>query len=105
MVAVCLGVARMLERAGVRAQLMLGHSLGELAAWAAAGAITAEDAMRVAALRGALMAREAARHPGGMVRLIGDPASCDQALAEGAAHGSDLPRRAQRRRRVGAQRR
>ncbi|HTR55068.1 MAG TPA: ACP S-malonyltransferase [Kofleriaceae bacterium] len=88
MVAVCLGVHRMLERAGVEPAITLGHSLGELCAWCAAGAIGAADAVRLAAIRGALMAREAELHPGGMVRLIGDAATCERAVVEGARVGS-----------------
>jgi [acyl-carrier-protein] S-malonyltransferase len=88
MVAVCLGVVRLLRRAGVVPEVVLGHSLGELTAWAAAGGITDEDAVRVAALRGRLMAREAARAPGGMLRIMGDRATCERAVAGGAQVGS-----------------
>ena len=88
MVAVCLGVGRMLSRAGVRPDFVLGHSLGELTAWAIAGAITAEDAVKVAALRGRLMAREAALHPGAMLRITGDREACVRAIETGAHAGS-----------------
>ena len=88
MVAICLGVHRMLARAGVTPELVMGHSLGEVTAWAAAGAITHEDGVRLAAIRGRLMAREAERHPGGMVRIIGDRAACDSALRAGREVGS-----------------
>jgi len=87
-VAVCLGLCRMLARAGVAPGVVMGHSLGELTAWAAAGAISDEDAVRIAAVRGRLMAREAARSPGGLARLIGDRATCERAIAAGAAVGS-----------------
>jgi len=49
-----------------------GHSLGELGALAAAGAIETHDAIRLAALRGRLMDSAARRSPGGMVALLGD---------------------------------
>jgi [acyl-carrier-protein] S-malonyltransferase len=88
MVAVCLGVVRLLRRAGVTPEIVVGHSLGELTAWAAAGGISDEDAVCVAALRGQLMAREAARAPGGMVRVMGDRATCERAVAGAAALGS-----------------
>ncbi|MDB4952664.1 MAG: fabD2 [Myxococcales bacterium] len=88
MVAVCLGVERMLARAGVAPAIVLGHSLGEITAWAASGAITAEDAVTVAVIRGRLMAREAARHPGGMLRLTGDRETCERAIALGRQLGS-----------------
>jgi len=49
-----------------------GHSLGELSALAAAGAITEADAVRLAILRGELMARAAERRPGGsMLAVLG----------------------------------
>ena len=82
MVAVCLGVHRLLEAAGVAPAVVAGHSLGELTAWAAAGGLTDRDAIALAALRGALMAREAARRPGGMVRLKGDRVLADRILAD-----------------------
>jgi [acyl-carrier-protein] S-malonyltransferase len=88
LVAVCLGIVRRLARAGLGPSLVLGHSLGELAAWAAAGGISDEDAVRLAALRGALMAREAARHPGGMLRVQCDRDACERALAEAARAGA-----------------
>lgn len=83
MVAVCAGVSALLERAGVRPEIVLGHSLGEIAAWAAAGGISREDAVDLAALRGRLMAREAESRPGGMVRIKGGRAVVDEALALG----------------------
>jgi [acyl-carrier-protein] S-malonyltransferase len=54
---------------------MAGHSLGELSALAAAGALTVDDALGLVVLRGQLMADAAANRPGGgMVALLGcDP--------------------------------
>jgi [acyl-carrier-protein] S-malonyltransferase len=88
MVAVCLGVHRMLERAGLAPDLVMGHSLGEVTAVAAAGGIGHESAVRIAALRGRLMAREATRHPGGLVRVTGDRDVCELALKDGRDAGS-----------------
>jgi [acyl-carrier-protein] S-malonyltransferase len=89
LVAVCLGVFRLLERAGVGPALVAGHSLGELSAWAACGCVAAEDAVAIAALRGRLMAREAAHRPGGMLALRNaDRDTCERALALGASAGS-----------------
>jgi [acyl-carrier-protein] S-malonyltransferase len=82
MVAVCLGVHRLLEQAGVTPAIALGHSLGELTAWAAAGGLGDPDAIALAATRGRLMAREAAAHPGGMVRIKGDGELAARALAD-----------------------
>ncbi|HEY5947714.1 MAG TPA: acyltransferase domain-containing protein, partial [Kofleriaceae bacterium] len=52
MVAVCLGVHRLLEQAAVLPDVVLGHSLGELTAWAAAGGLADRDAIALAASRG-----------------------------------------------------
>lgn len=67
--AISLSIHAALVHAGVKPALALGHSLGELAAFAAAGVFSPEDAVRLAAIRGALMAREAAKHPGGLLAM------------------------------------
>ena len=75
---------------------MAGHSLGELSALAAAGALTVDDALALVVLRGRLMADAAAERPdGGMVALLGaDPgqagelaARCDVSIANDNAPG------------------
>lgn len=48
-----------------------GHSLGEYAALAAAGALDFEDALRLVALRGDAMARAGETAPGGMLAFLG----------------------------------
>ncbi|MDP1827749.1 MAG: ACP S-malonyltransferase [Archangium sp.] len=65
--AISLSIHRALLRAGVVPSVLLGHSLGEVPALAAAGVISDEAAVKLASLRGSLMAREAAKHPGGLV--------------------------------------
>ncbi len=67
--ALTLGIWRELGERGVRAQLAAGHSLGEIAAFAAAGGLGDTDAVALSAFRGRLMEREADRHPGGMVAV------------------------------------
>jgi [acyl-carrier-protein] S-malonyltransferase len=54
----------------VEPDLMAGHSLGEIAALAAAGAVTAEDGLRLVAARGRLMQEAAERAAdGGMMAV------------------------------------
>jgi len=83
--AVTLAVSTELARRGVRPVLVAGHSLGELAAWSAAGGITASTAIELAGVRGRLMEREATRHPGSMLAFGGDDPGA--ALELGRAHG------------------
>lgn len=65
------------------AEAMAGHSLGELAALTAAGAIGADEGLRVAVERGRLMRRAAERtQPGGMVAVLGDEAASRELAAE-----------------------
>jgi [acyl-carrier-protein] S-malonyltransferase len=86
--AITLAVAGELAAVGLRPDLVAGHSLGEVAAWSAAGCISAEDAVAAAGLRGRLMERAAEAHPGGMLAIVaGSEAAVAEALACGRAHG------------------
>ncbi len=67
------------------AAFLAGHSLGELSALAAAGAIAHTDAVRMAVLRGRLMQDAAADQPGGMLALLGDAARARAAATAGDA--------------------
>jgi malonyl CoA-acyl carrier protein transacylase len=64
---------------------MAGHSLGELSALAAAGAIAVDDALELVVLRGRLMQEAAQSSGGGMVALLGGDA--DDAVALAAEYG------------------
>jgi [acyl-carrier-protein] S-malonyltransferase len=72
------------ERAGRPAAIaMAGHSLGELAALAAAGAIDAVAGLRVAVARGKLMRRAAEQGPpGGMIAVLGDEGEAERLADE-----------------------
>ncbi len=69
--AVSMSCFSLLKEAGIEAELVAGHSVGEYAALFSAGVVTAEDALRLAMKRGELMNREAVKHPGAMAALIG----------------------------------
>jgi len=79
------------ERAGdlgqIRRQAVIaaGHSVGELAAGAIAGVLSAEDAMRLVGVRGRAMAKAAAAEATGMTAVLGGDQ--DEALAALAGHG------------------
>lgn len=61
------------ERAGRPVGGMVaGHSLGELAALVAGGALGEEEGLRLAVVRGHLMEEEAAASPGGMMAVLGE---------------------------------
>jgi [acyl-carrier-protein] S-malonyltransferase len=71
LVCVSLGYLRRLVERGIRADRVLGHSLGEISALAAAGIVSFETAVDIAARRGELMEAAAARAPGGMAAVLG----------------------------------
>jgi [acyl-carrier-protein] S-malonyltransferase len=89
LVALCLGIAEELRSHGIQADYAAGHSLGELTAWSALDAIGTEDAIDLAGERGRLMAREAERHPGGMLALVdANRSAVDVALRLGGTRGA-----------------
>jgi [acyl-carrier-protein] S-malonyltransferase len=52
-------------------RVIAGHSVGEIAAYAIAGVISADDAVALAATRGAEMAKACAEQPTGMSAILG----------------------------------
>jgi [acyl-carrier-protein] S-malonyltransferase len=54
-----------------RDTVVAGHSVGEIAAYAIAGVISADDAVKLAATRGAEMAKACALEPTGMSAVLG----------------------------------
>jgi [acyl-carrier-protein] S-malonyltransferase len=73
------------ESGAVPADVAAGHSVGELAAGVMAGVLTADDAMRLTAIRGRAMAAAAAAEPTGMTAVLGGDQ--DVVLAAIARHG------------------
>jgi [acyl-carrier-protein] S-malonyltransferase len=66
-----LAVAAVLKERGVSPVVCAGHSLGEYAALATCGVITAEDCLLVTARRGELMLKASEKAGGGMAAVIG----------------------------------
>jgi [acyl-carrier-protein] S-malonyltransferase len=83
---VALGLAQLPELEGAssaRGVVLLGHSLGELSALAAAGAIEASDAITLAAERGRALDAAASAHPSGLYALARPDLERALALGEG----------------------
>jgi [acyl-carrier-protein] S-malonyltransferase len=64
---------------------MAGHSLGELSALCAAGALSFEDGVKLARTRGELMKAAGERHPGSMAAIIGLDREALQAVCDDAS--------------------
>jgi len=71
LVATSLAVLAALNERGVKADFVIGHSVGEFAALAAAEAMTLEEAIALVRERGLAMADAAARNPGSMAAILG----------------------------------
>ncbi len=79
---------RALESAlgAVRPALLAGHSLGELTALTAAGALPFADGLRLVRERGRLMRQAGADQPGAMAAVLGlDPEAIEAVCAQAAA--------------------
>ena len=64
---------RLLERAGVRADMLAGHSYGEVVALVAAGAIPASELIRVSRARATSILGALGDDPGSMLAVTSDP--------------------------------
>ena len=71
LVATSLAMLAALQDRGIKADFVIGHSVGEFAALAAAEAMTLEEAMTLVRERGLAMAEAAARNPGSMAAILG----------------------------------
>lgn len=103
--AVSLGYLAHVREAGIAASLVLGHSLGEITSLAASGVVPDEDAVAIAAKRGALMDEAASQCNGSMMavlfmpldkvkellaevnRPLGSPKDKSSGSSSGASHG------------------
>jgi [acyl-carrier-protein] S-malonyltransferase len=71
LVATSLAVLAALRTHGIQADYVVGHSVGEFAALAAADAFDLEDAIALVRERGLAMAEAARQHPGSMAAILG----------------------------------
>ncbi|MBA4191555.1 MAG: polyketide synthase [Planctomycetaceae bacterium] len=78
--ATSLGMFRLLTTLGIDAEFFAGHSYGEYAALAAAGALSEEDLIRLSYRRGQVIRDAAATSPGGMIAADGTPQTIEPVL-------------------------
>lgn len=71
LVATSLACLRAVETTGLRADYVIGHSVGEYAALAAAGVLADADAVALVRARGVATAEAAAERPGAMAAILG----------------------------------
>ena len=71
LVATSLAMLAAVRARGIEPDFVVGHSVGEFAALAAAEAMSIEDALALVRERGMAMAEAAARHPGSMAAILG----------------------------------
>jgi [acyl-carrier-protein] S-malonyltransferase len=91
-VCVSLGYLRRVWEGGVKADIVLGHSLGEITALAAAGVVSFDIAVDIAARRGEFMDAAAAGLNGGMVAVTSpDRKAILRFLAESIPPGKLAP--------------
>jgi [acyl-carrier-protein] S-malonyltransferase len=81
-----LAIAEAAEGLGIRPDYVAGHSLGEYTAAVSAGALSAEDGIRVVSERGRLMAGIQSERPGAMAAIIGPSGEEVQRLCDEASH-------------------
>jgi len=71
LVATSLAMLAAIRERGIEPDFVVGHSVGEFAALAAAGSMSTEDAIALVRERGVAMAEAAAQHPGAMAAILG----------------------------------
>ena len=84
-------LALLRECVGIEADAVAGHSVGEFAAYVAAGVLTAEDALKLVNARAQAMASACKTVDGGMAAVIGlDEAALRAACAAASDNGSSV---------------
>jgi [acyl-carrier-protein] S-malonyltransferase len=73
LVATSLACLRAVESTGAAPDYVIGHSVGEYSALAAAGAVSTREAVELVSKRGEAMAEAAREHPGAMAAVLGLP--------------------------------
>jgi len=68
------------DKLGPHVRAAAGHSLGELTAYHASGALTVEDAARLVRRRGELMYESGVKRPGTMAAILGDPSESVESI-------------------------
>jgi [acyl-carrier-protein] S-malonyltransferase len=86
---VSVAALRALEKAGIRPAFTAGHSLGELSALVAAGALSFEAGLTLVARRAEAMQRAADARPGSMSSVLGLSVEAVE-MAVAAARGNDV---------------
>ena len=71
LVATSLACLRAVDSVGIRPDFVVGHSVGEYSALAAAGALEDREAVALVRERGEAMAEAADEHPGAMAAILG----------------------------------
>jgi [acyl-carrier-protein] S-malonyltransferase len=71
LVATSLAVLAAVKARGIKPDFVVGHSVGEFAALAAAGALRVEEAIGLVRERGLAMAEAARKNPGSMAAILG----------------------------------
>jgi [acyl-carrier-protein] S-malonyltransferase len=71
LVATSLAALAAIRARGIKPDFVVGHSVGEFAALAAAGALRLEDAIALVRERGLAMAEAARKNPGSMAAILG----------------------------------
>ncbi|MEZ0369155.1 MAG: SDR family NAD(P)-dependent oxidoreductase, partial [Candidatus Sericytochromatia bacterium] len=80
--AIQVGLSALWQSWGLRPQIVIGHSMGEVAAAYLAGALSLEDAARIICRRSRLLGQQSQQSAGGMLFTALTPAACEAYLSK-----------------------